>query len=491
MAEISDNGRLDEHPLPRLLIELLHARFEGRLDLGRQRVEHEIQFSAGEPVACKSNASESGLCDHFAAAGALAAKDRARAESLIRSKRCTEAAALLELGLIAPRALLMALRDQLRVRLLECMAWPRGAFTCDASARSPEAANPFRIDVYAVAQAGIAAHWRADQVLSALEPKLERYASKGAQFGVILERLEPDDSLAAFVAALDGSHTLWEALKLAATPRSLAAAWVLDAARALEYRADTEGEQAKPDVELEVLFTDSRASRPEQLEADAARAEATQLESNAAAALREEIIERFAKLDTLDHYQLLGVAPHAKPAEIKNAYRRAAKTYHPDALSKAGLDAETRQKANKVFALISKAHAVLSNAKRRAEYDIARSSSEGPIDAERLANAETLYRKGEVLLRAGNFSGALVFLRSAVDLWPDEADYRAALGWALHRNHPSDPVLAREHLTRAVELAPENARAIQRLSLVVRSLGEIEEADRLLARARAIDPKLA
>jgi Flp pilus assembly protein TadD len=50
-------------------------------------------------------------------------------------------------------------------------------------------------------------------------------------------------------------------------------------------------------------------------------------------------------------------------------------------------------------------------------------------------------------------------------------------------------VLAREHLTRAVELAPGNARAIQRLSLVVRSLGEIEEADRLLARARAIDPK--
>ncbi|HXV36042.1 MAG TPA: DnaJ domain-containing protein, partial [Myxococcota bacterium] len=453
--------------------------------------EHELQFSAGVPVACKSSASKSGLCDPLAAAGALAANDRARVESLIRSKRCTEAAALLELGLITPRAILIALRDQLRARLLECMAWPRGAFTRDASARSPEAANPFQIDVYAVAQAGITAHWRADQVLSALEPKLERYASKGAQFGLVLERLEPDDALAAFVSALDGSHTLWEALKLASTPSSLAAAWVLDAALALEYRTDADGEQAKPEVELELVFTDSRASRSEQVDAGAARAEATRLESSAAAALREEIIARFEKLDALDHYQLLGVAANAKPAEIKSAYRLAAKTYHPDALTKAGLDAETRQKANKVFALISKAHAVLSNAKRRSEYDIARSSSEGPIDAERLANAETLYRKGEVLLRAGNFSGALVFLRSAVDLWPDEADYRAALGWGLHRNHPSDPVLAREHLARAVELAPENARAIQRLSLVVRSLGEIEEADRLLARARAIDPKLS
>ena len=85
------------------------------------------------------------------------------------------------------------------------------------------------------------------------------------------------------------------------------------------------------------------------------------------------------------------------------------------------------------FALISKAYAVLSNPHQRAEYDAAQSSDEGPIDTERLANAESLYRKGEILLRRGNFKAAVEFLRPAVELWPDEAEYCSALGWALYQ----------------------------------------------------------
>jgi len=86
--------------------------------------------------------------------------------------------------------------------------------------------------------------------------------------------------------------------------------------------------------------------------------------------------------------------------------------------------------------------------------------------------------------------GAIEFLRPAVELWPDESDYCSALGWALYRKLPSEPVLAREQLERAVELSPKSAIAIHRLSIAVRSLGEDEEADSLLDRARSIDPKI-
>jgi Flp pilus assembly protein TadD len=55
---------------------------------------------------------------------------------------------------------------------------------------------------------------------------------------------------------------------------------------------------------------------------------------------------------------------------------------------------------------------------------------------------------------------------------------------------PSEPVLAREQLERAVELAPKNATAIHRLSVALRAMGETEKADTLLDRARAIDPKI-
>jgi len=67
-----------------------------------------------------------------------------------------------------------------------------------------------------------------------------------------------------------------------------------------------------------------------------------------------------------DYYKALGVAKTAKPAEIKTAYRKLARKYHPD--SNQG-DA----KAEERFKEISEAYNVLSDAKRRAEYDEARS----------------------------------------------------------------------------------------------------------------------
>lgn len=492
MAAIPDTGRLEEISLPRLLIDLYRAKFCGRVELGRRRVEYAFLFASGAAVGSETPANKHGLCDRLVAAGQIAPVDRDRALSLVKNKGCQEASALLELGLLDPRGLVLALRDQVRDRLIECIGWPKGAFTLDSGARPPEAANPFRVDVFAVLQAGIEAHWRADQVLLDLEPKIARFASRNDRFASIFERLESDDALDAFIDALDGKQALWTALQLATSPRSLAAAWVLDAAGALDYRLDPDIADPETPTEIEIFFTDNpdRKSKAAAASKSVPDRGAGSVRSEAADALRSEIDSRFEKLEDLDFYQLLGIGSEANAAAIKASYLQSAKRYHPDALAKAGLDGQTRQRANHVFAEISKAYSVLSNPRQRAEYDESQRSTEGPIDAVRLANAESLYRKGEVLLRSGNFARAIEFLRPAVELWPDESDYCSALGWALYRKLPSEPLLAREHLERAVELSPKNATAIHRLSIAVRSLGEAEEAEALLERARSIDPKI-
>lgn len=492
MAAIPDTGRLEEISLPRLLIDLYRAQFDGRVELGRQRVEHTLLLASGIAVGCESAANKNELCDQLLAAGAITQADRDRAISVIESKRCREASALLELDLLDPRGLMSALRDQVRIRLLECIGWPKGAFSLDAGPPPAEAANPFKIDVYAVSQLGIENHWRADQILLDLEPKIARFASKNARFASIAERLQSDEALTAFFEAVDGEHTFWGALKLATTPRSLAAAWVLDAAGALDYSVESGTTGAEIFTDIELVFTDSAdttAKIPTANAEDRGRAP-TPLESKTAAALRSEITSRFEKIGDLDYYELLGVTPAVRAADIKASYRQAAKRYHPDALAKAGLEDQTRMQANKLFARISKAYSVLSNQRLRAEYDESQRSDGGAIDSARLANAESLYRKGEVLLRSGNFAKAIEFLRPAVELWPDESDYCGALGWALYRKLPSEPVLARKQLQRAVELSPRNATAIHRLSVVARSLGNDDEADSLLERARSIDPKI-
>jgi molecular chaperone DnaJ len=63
-----------------------------------------------------------------------------------------------------------------------------------------------------------------------------------------------------------------------------------------------------------------------------------------------------------DFYKVLGVERKAKPEEIKKAYRRLARKYHPD-VNPGDKSAEER------FKLITEAHDVLSDPKKRSVYD--------------------------------------------------------------------------------------------------------------------------
>lgn len=73
-----------------------------------------------------------------------------------------------------------------------------------------------------------------------------------------------------------------------------------------------------------------------------------------------------------DYYQVLGVEPGAGEAEIKTAYRRLARKYHPDVSKEAG--AEERFKA------VNEAYEVLRDTDKRAQYDQLRSRGFRPGD---------------------------------------------------------------------------------------------------------------
>src|SRR2546421_12378066 len=62
-----------------------------------------------------------------------------------------------------------------------------------------------------------------------------------------------------------------------------------------------------------------------------------------------------------DYYKTLGVAGRASEKEIKSAYRRLARQYHPDV--------NKDPKATDRFKLINEAYEVLSDPKKRSKYD--------------------------------------------------------------------------------------------------------------------------
>lgn len=66
-----------------------------------------------------------------------------------------------------------------------------------------------------------------------------------------------------------------------------------------------------------------------------------------------------------DYYKILGVDRQARPEEIKKAYRKLVKQYHPDVIK------GDRQKESRMYE-IQEAYACLENEGRRREYDAER-----------------------------------------------------------------------------------------------------------------------
>ena len=69
---------------------------------------------------------------------------------------------------------------------------------------------------------------------------------------------------------------------------------------------------------------------------------------------------------TKDYYKVLGVANDADERQIKSAYRKASKQYHPDKAARQGI---SKEDAEKKMAAINEAYEVLSNPELRARFD--------------------------------------------------------------------------------------------------------------------------
>ena len=295
------------------------------------------------------------------------------------------------------------------------------------------------------------------------------------------------------IAGLDGHHPVGRILGDCAGDALAAATLWTAAFSGVMRRIDAPRTKAESNFDFEV-DVEVAPQPPAPLEDAAGKAAGRSKQAQTAPnpkadALREEIHTLLQRLGDLDHYKALGIEEDANGAHIKKAYFKAAKKYHPDALGRLGLES-LKDDAAQVFARIAEAFEVLSDPAKKKAYD-AGGSDEAEIDTTRLAQAETSFRKGEILAKMGNFEGALDYFEPAVELWPDEPAYQMGLGWALFKQPRPDPARAIHHLEKACGQAPNDAVAHYRLGLVFRTVGESNRANPLIAKAQSLDPDVS
>lgn len=147
-------------------------------------------------------------------------------------------------------------------------------------------------------------------------------------------------------------------------------------------------------------------------------------------------------LDELDYFQILHIDQNATPAEIKAAYYRESRQYHPDRYFTVA-DPALRESIERIYRRINEAYVVLRDDAKRQKYlaDI-----NGPERAQKLRFTEVseqeqkkaqeigttpqgkkFYAQGRIDMEAGRFAAAERNFKMALAYEPQNANYRAAV----------------------------------------------------------------
>lgn len=143
-----------------------------------------------------------------------------------------------------------------------------------------------------------------------------------------------------------------------------------------------------------------------------------------------------------DPYEVLGVSKDATPEEIKSAYRKLAKQYHPDRYignPLADLAAEKFKEINEAYDTLtggqSTHYGSYTSGNGAGEFAQIRNyinmnalaEAENLLDSMTNRNAEWFYLKGLICLRRGWHAQGINFIRQAVNLEPQNLEYRRTL----------------------------------------------------------------
>lgn len=148
-----------------------------------------------------------------------------------------------------------------------------------------------------------------------------------------------------------------------------------------------------------------------------------------------------------DPYEVLGISKDASPEEIKKAYRKLAKQYHPDNYANnplADLAEEKFKEINDAYEQLSGNNANKSSSYNNSQYyqntgagDFAKvrnlinmgnlNEADQALDSMTSRPAEWFFLKGTIFMNRGWHAQGLNFIRQAVNMDPTNHEYRSVL----------------------------------------------------------------
>ncbi|MBN2804752.1 MAG: DnaJ domain-containing protein, partial [Deltaproteobacteria bacterium] len=219
-------------------------------------------------------------------------------------------------------------------------------------------------------------------------------------------------------------------------------------------------------------------------------------------ALREEIKKRATDLPSQNYYEMLGVDMSAQSSDIRTAFFRLAKKFHPDKAGKEGLE-DLRDTFGYYFTNLSEAHSTLTDFDSKELYDknLKSGVSVATVKEQQLAEtreekevrltleASVLYQKAMVQLKHNKVDEAIILAEKAYVNCPEEGEYRALVSYLkvlLNKENPANVIsILREetqHNPKSENIHLFFAKVLQKADKVVEAKEQYKKVVRINPR---------
>ncbi|QUV81143.1 DnaJ domain-containing protein [Chloracidobacterium sp. D] len=490
-------GDLIQDALPDVIRRIYTRRLSGELTVNHQALTKSIYFELGAIVFARSNDRADRIGESMMRYGLLSQEDFQRASAaMTRGKRFGRV--LVEQGIISERDLSNAVTFQILGIIYSMFEWTSGQYHFTAQEKPVPEDLRLELSTANIILEGVR-RIRDFSVIQRGMGDLNRLIGPSNNPLLRTQSLSLKPIERQLVNGINIPMNVLQAMMLVNAPPNvvLQALYGLISAGILERHAAPVLNRETGQMEIPAEVVEQAVSAPPIVPPRAADAAAKRTGSLKAVNM---LLAMQARLDTTnDPYEILGISPHATRDEIRDAYYRLAKDFHPDRHLSATL--ETRRQVEAIFARITEAYeairdagekpAVLAPMPLSAATPTPRGSAPPPPPAEttvqREARAEQAFQDARTKIANRDFAGAVALLREAVTLNPNAPRYHLLLGTTLAA-HPKMQREAEQSLKKAAELDQFNPAPLVALGQLYARANMNLQAEKMFNEALRLDP---
>ena len=458
----SISGRLKYYPLSDVFLDLQRNEKDGILEMENGSVSKKIYIKNGDMVFATSNTEGDHLGELLLKAGKISLDQYYRSVDVMEKTKQRHGAVLVGLGYLKPENLIWAVKHQVEEIILSLFRWEDGKFLFTEVPVFPEEVITLKLSAANLIYRGIKRITNFTYIRNTMPPvdTVLYYSTDPINLfqNISLDKTDKD-----ILSLIDGKRNIQKILSISPSDnfQTMKTLCALLSTRIIEAKEKESG----ADEPYEEIMKEP--------------------ETDVNSAFLEKVEELYGKLQSVDFYGIFGIEKQATPAEIKKAYYRVAKEFHPD--RHFFLPSETlKNKLNAIFSCITEAHKVLSDPTMRREYDYKLSARHPKIERSNVEMAREKFREGKTAFKEKSYAEAEKLFGQAVYLDSSVPDYHFHMGMVFGKKNKWSE--AGKSISKALKLDPFNAAYMAELGHIYLELGFNVRAKTTFEKAMKFEP---